>query len=278
MNRTIIQADTPWWRINFREIWEYRDLIGIMVRRDLTSAYKQSVLGPAWFVLQPLMTTLVFTVVFGNIARIGTDGVPPILFYMSGMLTWNFFAACMNSISGTLTGNVGLFGKVYFPRLSVPVVKVAVTSATTALNFVMFLAFWSYYRFFTDATLAPAWQMLILIPILAYAAVLGMGMGLLLSSMTIKYRDINFFMPFFAQLWMYASPIIYPASAVPDRWRWVITYNPMSWAVEATRQCLAGRGTFGPEQMLAGTVSALVLLLAGLFAFNRVQRTFVDIV
>ena len=278
MRKTVIQSGAPWWRINFREIWEYRDLIGIMARRDLTSAYKQSVLGPAWFVLQPLMTTLVFTVIFGNIARIGTDGVPPILFYMSGMLTWNFFASCMNSISGTLTGNAGLFGKVYFPRLSVPVVKVAVTSATTALNLVMFLAFWAYYRFFTDAALAPAWQMLILLPILAYAAVLGMGMGLLLSSMTIKYRDINFFMPFFAQLWMYATPIIYPASVVPERWRWVIMYNPMSWAVEATRQFLAGRGTFGPEQVLAGMVSALLLLAVGLFAFNRVQRTFVDIV
>ena len=278
MYKTIIQADNPWWRINFREIWEYRDLIGIMARRDLTSAYKQSVLGPAWFVIQPLFTTLVFTVVFGNIAQIGTDGIPPILFYMSGMLTWNFFATCMNSISTTLVGNVGLFGKVYFPRLSVPVVKVMVASATTALNFAMFLAFWTYYRFFTDAALSPAWQMALLLPILAYAATLGMGMGLLLSAMTIKYRDINLFLPFFSMLWMYATPIIYPASVVSERWRWVILYNPMSWAVEATRQFLAGRGTFGPEQMLAGMVSALLLLAVGLFTFNRVQRTFVDIV
>lgn len=278
MHKTIIQAGAPWWRIDLREIWEYRDLMGIMVRRDLTSAYKQSVLGPFWFVLQPLLTTLVFTVVFGNIAQIGTDGIPPILFYMSGMLTWNFFATCMNSISGTLTGNVGLFGKVYFPRLSVPVVKVAVASVTSALNFALFLGFWAYYRFFTDAALPSAWHMLMLAPLLGYAAVLGMGMGLLLSSMTIKYRDINFFMPFFAQLWMYATPIIYPASVVPERWRWVILYNPMSWAVEATRQFLAGRGSFGPDQILAGMGAALLLLAAGLFTFNRVQRTFVDIV
>lgn len=278
MYQTIIQAGTPWWRINFREIWEYRDLIGIMAQRDLTSAYKQSVLGPTWFVLQPLMTTLVFTVIFGNIAQIGTDGIPPILFYMSGMLTWNFFATCMNSISGSLTGNVALFGKVYFPRLSVPVVKVMVTAVTTALNFLMFLGFWAYYRFLTNAALPPAWHMLLLLPLLAYAAVLGMGMGLLLSSMTIKYRDLNFFMPFFSMLWMYATPIIYPASLVPERWRWVILYNPMSWAVEATRQVLAGKGTFNVEQAAVGAGAALLLLAAGLFSFNRVQRTFVDIV
>ena len=278
MHKTIIQAGAPWWRIDFREIWEYRDLMGIMVRRDLTSAYKQSVLGPFWFVLQPLLTTLVFTVVFGNIAQIGTDGIPPILFYMSGMLTWTFFATCMNSISATLTGNVGLFGKVYFPRLSVPAVKVAVTAVTTALNFAMFLGFWAYYRFGTDAHLSPAWQMPLLLPVLAYAAVLGMGMGLLLSAMTIKYRDISFFLPFFSTLWMYATPIIYPASVVSERWRWVILYNPMSWTIEATRQILAGKGTFGAEQVALGAVSALVLLAVGLFMFNRVQRTFVDVV
>ena len=278
MHKTIIKSGSPWWRIDFREIWEYRDLIGIMTRRDLTSAYKQSVLGPLWFVLQPLLTTLVFTVVFGNIAQIGTDGIPPILFYMSGMLTWNFFATCMNSISTTLTGNAALFGKVYFPRLSVPVVKVMVTATTAALNFMMFLGFWAYYRFFTDAAIPPAWHMFLLLPIMAYAAVLGLGMGLLLSSMTIKYRDLTFFLPFFSMLWMYASPIIYPASVVPERWRWVILYNPMSWAVEATRQCLAGRGTFSADQVVAGLGGAALLLAAGLFTFNRVQRTFVDMV
>ena len=278
MQTTLIRANNPWWKIDFRELWEYRDLIGIMAQRDLTSAYKQSVLGPLWFVLQPLLTTLVFTVVFGNIAGIGTDGIPPILFYMSGMLIWNFFATCMNTISGTLTSNVGLFGKVYFPRLSVPVVKVMVTSVTAALNFVMFAGFWVYYRFFTDAVLAPSWHMLALLPILAYAALLGMGVGLLLSSLTIRYRDISFFMPFLAQLWMYASPIIYPASAVPERWRWVILYNPMSWAVEATRQFLAGKGTFSTEQVVVGFVTSLLVLALGLFLFNRVQRSFVDIV
>ncbi len=278
MQKTIIRANTPWWIIDWRELWEYRDLIGIMTRRDLTSAYKQSVLGPLWFVLQPLMTTLVFTVVFGKIAKIGTDGLPPILFYMSGMLTWNFFAMTMNSVSSTLTSNIGLFGKVYFPRLSIPVVKILVNSATLALNFLMFLSFWSYYRFFTDATMPPAWHMLAILPILFYVGTLGMGMGLLLSSMTIKYRDIKFFLPFFSMLWMYASPIIYPASVVPERWRWVVLYNPMSWAVEATRKMLAGQGTFDMTQVLMGGVFVLVLLVFGLFAFNRVQRTFVDIV
>ncbi len=278
MRPTLIRANVPWWRINFREIWEYRDLIGIMAKRDLTSAYKQSVLGPAWFVIQPLLTTLVFTVVFGNIAKIGTDGVPPILFYMSGMLIWNFFANVMNSTAGTLTGNVGLFSKVYFPRLCIPAVKIMVTMAKTSLNFMMFFGFWLYYRYFMNAPLPPVWHMLGILPILVFGAVLGMGMGLLLSSMTIKYRDVSFFLPFFAQLWMYASPVIYPSSTVQVSWRWVVVLNPMSWAVEATRRCLTGQGTFEGMQVAGSVVAAMILLIVGVMIFNRAQRTFVDVV
>jgi lipopolysaccharide transport system permease protein len=278
MGKTIIQANSPWWRIDFREIWEYRDLIGVMAQKDLTSAYKQSVLGPWWFVLQPLLTTLVFTVVFSNIAKIGTNGVPPLLFYMSGMLTWNFFAACMNNTAKTLTGNLALFGKVYFPRLSVPIVKVLVALVTAVLNFVLFLGFWAYYRFGTHAALPPAWHMLLLLPIWTCVAALGLGVGLLLAAMTIKYRDIGFFLPFLSHLWMYASPIIYPASLVPDQWRWVILCNPMSWAIEATRRVLVGRGTFSLVEMAAGIGASALLLAAGLVTFNRAQRTFVDII
>ena len=278
MHKTIIRANSPWWRIPAREIWEYRDLIGIMWTRDMMAIYKQSVLGRAWFVLQPLLTTVVFTVVFGNIAGIGTDGIPPLLFYMSGMLAWNFFATCMNSISSTFTGNVQLFGKVYFPRLIVPLVKVIVALATLALNVLMFAGFWLYYRCFTDAALPSAWLALWLLPILLHAAALGLGMGLLCASTMIKYKDMMFFMPFFAQLWMYATPIIYPASQVPANWRWVILYNPMSWAVEATRWALVGKGTFGPDQVLVGGIMALAILVLGLMVFNRVQRTFIDII
>jgi lipopolysaccharide transport system permease protein len=278
MQKTIIRANSPWWRIPAREIWEYRDLIGIMWSRDMTALYKQSVLGRAWFVLQPLLTTMVFTVVFGNMARIGTDGVPPLLFYMSGMLIWNFFATCMNSISVTLTANTHLFGKVYFPRLIVPLVRVMVALSTLAMNTAMFAAFWLYYRFGTDAALPSAWLSLWLLPILLYAAAMGMGMGLLCASLTIKYKDMIFFMPFFSQLWMYASPIVYPASNVPAKWQWVILYNPMSWAVEATRWALVGKGTFGMDQVLVGTGMAAAVLFLGLMLFNRVQRTFIDIV
>ena len=277
MRPTLIRANVPWWRIDFREIWEYRDLIGIMAQRDLTSAYKQSVLGPTWFVIQPLLTTLVFTVVFGHIAKIGTDGVPPILFYMGGMLAWNFFANCMNSIAGTLTGNVALFGKVYFPRLCVPVVKVLANAATLGLNFAMFLGFWLYYRFRAGVALPPAWHMLGFLPVLVVAAILSVAMGLLLASTTIRYRDVKFFLPFLSQLWMYASPVIYPSSSVGERWRWIVAANPMAWVVEATRRCLTGQGTFAVAQAAAGTAAALVLLAIGLLAFNRAQRTFVDV-
>ncbi len=278
MQKTIIRANSPWWRIPWREILEYRDLIGIMWQRDMLAVYKQSVLGRAWFVLQPLMTTVVFTIVFGNIAGLGTDGVPPLMFYMSGMLIWNFFATSMNSISSTFTGNIPLFSKVYFPRLIVPIVRVLVALATLALNALMFLGFWLFYRHATSATMPPATQLLWFLPILLYAAVLGLAMGLLLASMTIKYRDMQFFLPFFAQLWMYATPIIYPASTVPEQWRWVIQYNPMSWAVEATRWALVGKGTFAAPEVWASVGITSLLLLLGLSTFNRVQRTFVDIV
>ena len=278
MQKTIIRANSPWWRIPWREIREYRDLMWIMWTRDMTALYKQSVLGKAWFVLQPLLTTLVFTVVFGNMARIGTDGVPPLLFYMSGMLIWNFFATVMNSVAVTLTANAPLMGKVYFPRLIVPLVRVGVALATLAMNTLMFAAFWLYYRFFTDATLPPGWLALGFLPILLHAAALGLGMGLLMTSLTIKYRDMQFFLPFFSQLWMYASPIIYPASLVPEHWRWVILYNPMSWAVEATRWVLVGKGTFAAHEAAAGAGMAAAVLVLGLMVFNRVQRTFVDIV
>lgn len=278
MQKTIIRANSPWWRIPWREIREYRDLMWIMWTRDMTALYKQSVLGKAWFVLQPLLTTMVFTVVFGNMARIGTDGVPPVLFYMSGMLIWNFFATVMNSVAVTLTANAQLMGKVYFPRLIVPLVRVGVALATLAMNAVMFAAFWLYYRLFTEAVLPPGWLTLWFLPILLHAAALGLGMGLLMTSLTIKYRDMQFFLPFFSQLWMYASPIIYPASLVPEHWRWVILYNPMSWAVEATRWALVGKGTFAAHEVMAGAGMAAAVLVLGLMVFNRVQRTFVDIV
>ena len=152
------------------------------------------------------------------------------------------------------------------------------TFVKTALNFIMFLGFWFYYRHFTDVVLPPAWHMLGLLPILVFCAVMGMGMGLLLSSMTIKYRDISFFLPFFAQLWMYASPVIYPASTVQVSWRWIILFNPMSWALEATRRCLVGQGTFDGTQIAGSVMAAMIMLIAGVMIFNRAQRTFVDIV
>lgn len=278
MHKRLIRANNPWWRIPLKELWEYRDLIGIMWIRDMSALYKQSILGPAWFVLQPLLTTLVFTVIFGNVARIGTDGVPSLLFYMSGMLIWNFFATCMNATAVTLVANTHLFGKVYFPRLIVPLVKVLAAMTTLALNAATFLAFWLFYRFYMGAELPPASRMFYFLPILLHAAMLGMGTGLLLTSMSVKYRDVQFFLPFFAQLWMYASPIIYPASLVPEDWRWVILYNPMSWAVEATRWAFTGKGTFDLFHVAVGSGIAVIVLLAGLVLFNRVQRTFVDTV
>ena len=278
MQKTIIRANSPWWRIPWREIVEYRDLIGIMWQRDMLAVYKQSVLGKAWFVLQPLMTTVVFTIVFGNIAGLGTDGVPPLMFYMSGMLIWNFFATSMNSISSTFTGNVPLFSKVYFPRLIVPIVRVLVALATLALNALMFVGFWLFYRYFTEASLPPATRMLWFLPILGYTAVLGLAMGLLLASMTIKYRDMQFFLPFFSQLWMYATPIIYPLSSIPEKYQIFIIANPMTAIVEAFRYSFLGSGSINPIHLIYSFVFMLVTLMIGILLFNRVETTFMDTV
>ena len=275
---TVIRPRTGWFDVDLEELWRYRDLIVMFVKRNFTVMYKQTILGPLWIILNPLITTVLFNVVFGGIAGLSTDGTPSFLFYMAGNTVWTFFASCINGTANTFVANSQVFGKVYFPRLIVPLVKVLVALATLVLNVMMFIGFWLYYRFFTDAALPSPALALWLLPVLLHAAALGLGMGLLCASTMIKYKDMMFFMPFFAQLWMYATPIIYPASQVPAGWRCVILYNPMSWAVEATRWALVGKGTFGSDQMIVGGAIALAILGLGLMVFNRVQRTFIDII
>ena len=274
--RTHIKANQPWWLIDWGEIWEYRELLWNLVCRDFVTVYKQTILGPVWFVFQPLATTLTFTVIFGNLAKIPTDNLPPFLFYMSGTVLWGYFQACMDTVSGTLVTNSGIFGKVYFPRIIPPLAVVINNLARLAINLMLFLAFWFYFIFFRQTTIAPNMMMLVFPLMVIHCAGLGLGIGLWLSSLTVKYRDITFILPFFAQLWMYATPVVYPASMIPERFKWWIAINPMTSVIELNRYAFLGQGTLHPWAIATNFVVMLVILFTGILQYNRVQRTFID--
>jgi lipopolysaccharide transport system permease protein len=276
MARTVIRPDRSFLRIDWREIWHYRDLLWFLVKRDFTAIYKQSVLGPLWFVLQPLATTLVFTVVFGNIAKIGTDGMPPFLFYMSGMVLWTYFQSCMDNVANALITNASVLGKVYFPRLIVPLSIVTSYLGQLAINFSMFACFLVYYAFFTSAAVNPNVLVLVLPLIVLQCGAIGMGVGLWLSAATAKYRDLRFAIPFLSQLWLYATPIVYPSSLVPERWHWLLSLNPMAGVVELNRYAFLGTGTLDIRIISTGWIVTIVLLVSGVLLFNKVQKTFVD--
>jgi lipopolysaccharide transport system permease protein len=276
--RTNIKANQPWWRIDWKEIWEYRDLLRLLVWRNFTAVYKQSVLGPLWFLIQPLATTLVFTIIFGKIAKIGTDGIPPFVFYMSGMILWNYFSGCMNGSANSLIGNAGLFQKVYFPRLIVPISNLFNQMIFFLLNLAIFVAFYLYFLLFTDAQIHPSLWILALPLLVLQSAVVGTGVGLCLSTLTVKYRDVSFLLPFLTQLWMYATPIIYPSSSVPEQYRFLYFLNPMASVIEFSRYAFFGMGIITKEIVIYGIITGILLLVTGLLLYNKVQRSYVDTV
>jgi len=276
----VIRPTRGWLRLNLAETWQYRDLLFLLVHRDFVAKYKQTILGPAWFVLQPLLTTVVFSIIFGGIAKIPTDGLPPMLFYLAGLLGWNYFAQTFQSSSSTLVANAGLFGKVYFPRLVVPLSAVISNLFAFALQLAMLLAFWIYFKLFTSAgglfgfSAGIVWLPLVLLQI----AALSLGVGLWLSALTAKYRDFTFLSGFIIQIWMYATPVIYPLSQIPEKWRWIAVLNPMTMPVEAIRIMFLGQGTVvGAYALLSLSISVL-LLLSGILVFNKIEKTFVDTV
>ena len=276
----VIRPTKGWLRLDLMEIWRYRDLLFLLVHRDFVAKYKQTVLGPLWFVLQPLMLTLVFTLIFGAVAKIPTDGLPPMLFYLAGLLGWSYFAQTFQNASGTLVNNAGLFGKVYFPRLVVPLAGVASNILAFGLQLATLLVVWIWFKLFTDAgarfamTGAVVWLPLLVVQI----AALSLGVGLWLSALTSKYRDFTFLAPLLVQIWMYATPVIYPLSQVSERWRWLAAINPMAMPVEAIRLMFLGQGSVTAGYFLISVAVTAVLLLSGLLVFNRVEKTFVDTV
>lgn len=274
--RTHIKANQTWWRIGWREIWEYRELLWNLVCRDFVAVYKQTILGPLWFIFQPLATTITFTVIFGNLAKLPTDNLPPFLFYMSGTVLWTYFQACMDTVSNSLAANSGIFGKVYFPRLIPPLAVVINNLARLGINLMLFVAFWLYFIFVRPTSITPNMLLLAFPLLVIQCAGLGLGMGLWLSSLTAKYRDITFALPFIAQLWMYATPVVYPASMIPDRFSWWLAVNPMASVIELNRYAFLGHGTLHADAIAINFAVMIVILFTGIMQYNRVQRTFID--
>lgn len=273
----IIRAQRHWFDLRLDELWRYRDLVMLFVWRDFVSVYKQTILGPLWYLVQPLLTTLTFTVIFGNIARLPTDGLPQFLFYMSGTVIWSYFADCLTKTSNTFVNNTHLFGKVYFPRLAVPVSILISNLVTFAIQLGLFVAFMIYFGI-TGAAIRPnAWIALTPILVLMMAG-LGLGFGIIVSSLTTRYRDLRFLVTFGVQLLMYATPVIYPVSTIPEPYRWLILANPMTPIVEGFRFAFLGAGAFDLGQLLYSFGFMIAVLLGGVLLFNQVERTFMDTV
>jgi lipopolysaccharide transport system permease protein len=260
------------------ELWKYSDLVLLFVRRDFVSVYKQTILGPLWYLIQPLMTTLTFTFIFGSVASLPTDGLPQFLFYMSGTVVWSYFAACLTKTSETFVNNANLFGKVYFPRLAVPVSILISNLITFLIQFGMFLAFVAFF-ILRGTPIHFNWLWIALSPLLMLMmAGLGLGFGIIISSLTTKYRDLRFLVQFGVQLLMYATPVIYPVASIPARFQWIIQANPMTPVIEAFRYGFLGAGTVNTAQLLYSFGFMLVVVIVGSIIFNRVEQTFMDTV
>ena len=273
----IITPRKKWWDLQLRDVWHYRDLIGLFVRRDFVSRFKQTILGPLWFIIQPLLTSLVFTVIFGNIAQLPTDGLPQMLFYMSGTIMWSYFSSCLTSTSTTFTSNAHLFGKVYFPRLVMPISIVISNLITFAIQFAFFLAYFAFFALRGSAVRFTSWALALPLLVLLMAG-LGLGFGIIISSLTTKYRDLQHLVGFGVSLWMYGTPVIYPVSSIPEQWRWVADVNPVTPIIETFRAGFLGAGDASWPRLAYSAGFMVVVIFIGVVIFNRVEKTFIDTV
>jgi lipopolysaccharide transport system permease protein len=274
----IIRPHGRWWELQLGDVWHYRDLLWMFVRRDFVAVYKQTILGPIWFFIQPLLTTIMFTVIFTGVAKIPTAGLPPMLFYLAGTTPWNYFATSLTKTSLTFSTNANLFGKVYFPRLVTPISIVISNLIQFSIQFLLFFGFLAYYLA-KGAVIHPNWLMIILLTpaLLLLMALLGLGAGILISSLTTKYRDLNFLITFGIQLGMYATPVIYPLASIPAKYRLWIEMNPMSAIIETFRSIYLG-GVIHWKLLGVSTAVILVMLVLGTAIFNKVEKTFMDTV
>ena len=262
---------------NFRELYAYRDLIAMYVKRDIVTMYKQTILGPLWFVIQPVLTTVMFMFVFGNLAGISTDGIPGPLFYFSGIILWNYFSTCLNSTSSTFKSNQNVFGKVYFPRLVVPISVTVSNLVKFFIQFAIFLIIYIVYAF-KGAGVAPNWYAFLFPLLVVMSAGLALGFGIIFSSMTTKYRDLTFLLEFGVQLWMYATPVIYPLSTMSADKQWIFQLNPMTSIIETFKFGSVGNGVFSWGWLAYSFGFMVLLLFVGIIIFNKVEKDFMDTV
>lgn len=275
----VLKPHSGWFDLHLSELWRYRDLVLLFVRRDFVSQFKQTILGPLWFVIQPLLTTIMFTVVFGNIAGLSTDGLPKMLFYLSGSVLWQYFAQCLLKTSDTFTANARLFGKVYFPRLAIPVSVTISHLLKLGLQLLFFAGFWCWFRFRAGTTIHLTAVALLLPVLILLMGALGLGLGIIFSSLTTKYRDLKFLLQFGVQLAMYASTVIYPLSAMPnEKARLFVLANPMTPIIETFRYGFLGSGSFNPWHLAYSAGFTAIILTVGIMLFTRIERTFMDTV
>lgn len=275
-----ISPKTSLFQIDFKEIWRFRDLLSLFIKREIVSVYKQTILGPIWFFIQPILTTLVFTVVFGNIAQISTDGQPKILFYLSGIVLWTYFSEAITSTSSTFTANAAIFGKVYFPRIIMPLSKVISNLLKLCIQFLLLILIYGYFLATHKATFNLNYNIILLPFLILIIMNLGMGIGMIVSSLTTKYKDLTFLVTFGVQLLMYASPVIYSLATLQKnkpQYYSFIAYNPVSPVIEAFRKSILG-GVVDYGMILYSFIVSVVLLLAGLIVFNATDKTFIDTV
>jgi len=273
-----LKADTDLFNFNLKDLWRYRDLMWLFVKRDFVAQYKQTILGPLWHFIQPVLTTIMFLLVFGHIANIPTDTIKPILFYMSGITIWNYFSGCVTNTSNTFVANSGIFGKVYFPRLILPLSVVISNMVRFAIQFLMLLVFMLWYNF-KGYPICLSWHWLIIPVLLCIMAGVGLGLGIIISSFTTKYRDFTVLVGFAMQLAMYATPIAYPLSFLKNRkYTWIININPVTSIVEWFRYALFGKGSHSIMALGYAVCFMVVSLFIGILIFNKVEKTFMDTV
>jgi lipopolysaccharide transport system permease protein len=272
-----IEPQTSLFELNLKDVWRYRDLLWMFVKRDFVSFYKQTILGPLWFFIQPLFTTIIYTFIFGGLANLSTDGLPQPLFYMAGITAWNYFADCLTKTSTVFRDNANIFGKVYFPRLIMPLSIVVSNLVRFAVQMLLFFVMIGYYAY-TGASFQMNVYILLFPVLVLMMALLGLGVGLIITALTTKYRDLAFLITFGLQLMMYATTVIYPLSAAPANYKWLIELNPMTGIIEAFRYGFLGEGSLTLQTLGYSVIFTLVSLLLGVLIFNKTEKTFVDTV
>ncbi len=274
---TVIKPQNKLLKVNLGEIWQYRDLYTLFVKRDIITQYKQTILGPAWFFIQPALTTIMYMVVFGGIAHISTDGLPQPMFYLAGIVCWQYFADCLNKTSSTFTANQGIFGKVYFPRLIMPLATISSNLVRMGIQFLLFIVVYLYFLIM-KVDVGPNIYILLIPVLIIMLAGLALGFGIIISSMTTKYRDLTILFSFVVQLWMYATPVIYPLSSMSPKRQLIMSLNPVTSIVETFKYGTMGVGTFSWGSLSYSFIFMIVLLAVGIVVFNKVQRSFMDTV